>query len=97
MREELVEHFRHATVRQRPFRQFLDILFDRLVGFLTRFNLNMNFYDYEERLKAYIKAGIAEQLFSPDLKAQILAPYDNMLNKVLELDQPQVSPEDSGL
>ena len=34
---------------------------------------------------------------SPDLKAQILAPYDNMLNKVLALDQPQVSPEDSGL
>ncbi len=73
-----------------------DILFDRLVGFLTRFNLNMNYYDYEERLKAYIKAGIAEQLFSPDLKAQILAPYDNMLIKVLELDEPQVT-EDPGL
>lgn len=65
-----------------------DILFDRMVEFLSSFRLNINYYDYEELIKTYIKAGIAEQLFSPDLKARILAPTDSMLQKVWELDQP---------
>lgn len=73
-----------------------DILFDRMLSFLTRFNLSINYYDYEELLKAYIKAGIAEQLFSPDLKAKLLAPYDSMLQEVTRLDQPTVEAEDAG-
>ncbi len=68
-----------------------DILFDQLIQFLTAFNFNINFYDYEDSLKAYIKAGIAEQLFSPDLKARILVPEDDMLQRVLELDKPKIS------
>ena len=70
-----------------------DILFDQLIQFLTDFNFNINFYDYEESLKAHIKAGIAEQLFSPDLKARILVPEDDMLQRVLELDKPKISKE----
>jgi carboxyl-terminal processing protease len=67
-----------------------DILFDELIAFLSRFNFTINFYDYEELLKQYIKAGIAEQLFSPDLKARILAPEDTMLQKVIELNTPSI-------
>lgn len=70
-----------------------DILFDRLVEFLAPYSLSINYYDYEELLKAHIKAAIAEQLFSPDLKAQILAPTDAMLLRVLELDRPSIEPE----
>lgn len=67
-----------------------DILFDRLMGYLSRFRFNMNFYDYEDLLKAHIKAAIAEQLFSPDLKAQILGASDSVLQKVIEMDTPSL-------
>ncbi|MDG1571340.1 S41 family peptidase [Robiginitalea sp. M366] len=70
-----------------------DILFDRLVEFLTPFKLSINYYDYEGLLKAHIKAGIAEQLFSPDLKAKVLVPYDSVLREVMELDRPTLNPE----
>ena len=69
-----------------------DILFDELIEFLTRYNFKINFYDYEERLKLYIKGAIAEQLFSPDFKARILAPSDAMLETVKKLDTPEISP-----
>ncbi|MBC2838381.1 S41 family peptidase [Robiginitalea sp. SC105] len=70
-----------------------DILFERLMDFLSAFKLSIDFYDYEDLLKTYIKAGIAEQLFSPDLKARILAPTDSMLLKVRDLDRPQLEME----
>lgn len=72
-----------------------DILFDRLMGFLSQFRLNLNFYDYEDLLKAHIKGAIADQLFSPNLKARILAPTDSVLRKVIELDKPTLVPEDT--
>lgn len=72
-----------------------DILFDRLMDYLSRFRFNMNFYDYEDLLKAHVKAAIAEQLFSPDLKAQILAPTDSMLQKVMDMDAPTLVSDDS--
>jgi carboxyl-terminal processing protease len=65
-----------------------DILFERAIDFLTRYNFRLDFYAYKDLLKRYVKAAIAEQLFSPDLKAEILAPADPMLQKVLELDSP---------
>ena len=68
-----------------------DILFDRLVDFLSSYNFTIDFYDYEELLKTHIKAAIAEQLFSPDLKARILAPTDSMLQKVIRLDRPSLT------
>lgn len=72
-----------------------DILFDRLMGYLSHFRFNLNFYDYEDLLKAHIKAAIAEQLFSPDLKARILAPVDPVLRKVIEMDRPTLVSDDS--
>ncbi len=72
-----------------------DILFDRLMSYLSRFRFNMNFYEYEALLKTHIKAAIAEQLFSPDLKARILGPTDSVLQKVLEMDTPTLVPGDS--
>lgn len=71
-----------------------DILFERMVDFLSAFNLRIDYYEHEELLKAYIKAGIAEQLFSPDMKARILAPVDAMLLKVRDLDRPNLNAED---
>jgi carboxyl-terminal processing protease len=65
-----------------------DILFERAIDFLTRYNFRLDFYAYQDLLKRYVKAAIAEQLFSPDVKAEILAPADPMLQKVLELDTP---------
>ncbi len=67
-----------------------DILFDQLIEFLERYKFRLDYYKYEDLLKRYIKAAIAEQLFSPDLKAEILAPADPMLQKVLELDNPTI-------
>jgi carboxyl-terminal processing protease len=75
-----------------------DILFDRLMEFMSRYNnFGLNLREYEEQLKLYIKAAIAEQLFSPDLKAEILAPTDPMLQKVLSLDNPTIQSSESDL
>lgn len=75
-----------------------DILFDELMEFMSRYNhFGLNLYDYEDQLKLYIKAAIAEQLFSPDLKAEILAPADPMLQKVLSLDSPTIQSSGSDL
>ena len=65
-----------------------DILFEKLMDYMVRYKFNMDFYQYEDLLKRYVKAAIAEQLFSPDLKARILAPADPMLQQVIELDSP---------
>lgn len=67
-----------------------DILFDQLMAFLSNYNFTIDFYEYEALLKTHIKAGIAEQLFSPDLKAKILAPADPMLQEVIRLDRPSL-------
>jgi carboxyl-terminal processing protease len=74
-----------------------DILFEKLIDFMNRYNFPLNFYEYEGQLKLYIKAAIAEQLFSPDLKAEVLAPADPMLQKVLNLDNPTLHPSGSEL
>ncbi|WP_133687003.1 S41 family peptidase [Maribacter spongiicola] len=72
-----------------------DILFERFVQYSVDRNLRMNFYDYEQSIKRYLKANIAEQLFNTNIHAKIKADDDLMLQKVLELDgagiQQQVS------
>lgn len=65
-----------------------DILFEALIDYLNPYHFRMDLHEYEDLVKRYIKAAIAEQLFSPDLKAEILAPADPMLQKVLSLDGP---------
>ncbi|MEJ2585366.1 MAG: S41 family peptidase, partial [Robiginitalea sp.] len=74
-----------------------DILFEKFNEFFTRYRHGLDFYEYEDLLKLYIKAAIAEQLFSPDLKAEILAPADPMLQKVLSLDNPTIQSSGSDL
>lgn len=63
-----------------------DILFERFIDFILNRKIKVDFYAYEEMIKTYLKANIAEQLYSPDLAAEIKAPQDKMLKKVLDLD-----------
>ena len=63
-----------------------DILFDEFIQFVLNRKIRLDFYAQEEKIKAYIKANIAEQLFSPNISAQIKGDFDPMLQKVKELD-----------
>jgi len=50
----------------------------------------MNFYDFEDQLKLYLKAALAEQLFGANVHAKIKSTSDTMLKKVLDLDRPMI-------
>lgn len=67
-----------------------DILFEQFIDFMDRYNFRLDYYDHQELIKRYLKAALAEQLFSPDLKAEILGQADPMLQRILEMDQPVV-------
>ncbi|MEM7379748.1 MAG: S41 family peptidase [Bacteroidota bacterium] len=67
-----------------------DILFEKFVDYAINANIKMNFYDHEQKLKLYLKAAFAEQLFSPNLHAKIKSAGDRMLQKVMELDRPTI-------
>ncbi|WP_411029544.1 S41 family peptidase [Spongiimicrobium sp. 3-5] len=68
-----------------------DILFERFVDYSIARNIKMDFYAYEGKIKLYLKAALAEQLFSPNIYAKIKGEGDNMLQRVLELDQPTIA------
>ena len=70
-----------------------DILFERFVDYCLNNNIKLNYYDYEERIKLYLKASLAEQLYSPDVYAKIKSSTDSMLQKVIELDTPTIIQE----
>ena len=67
-----------------------DILFERFVDYSVNRGLKMDFYDYEDPLKLYIKAALADQLFGPNIHAKIKGTADAMLLKVLDLDRPMI-------
>lgn len=67
-----------------------DILFEKFVDYSVERGLNMNFYDFEDQIKLYLKAALAEQLFGPNLHAKIKSASDGMLKKILELDTPMI-------
>jgi carboxyl-terminal processing protease len=67
-----------------------DILFEQFVDYAVGNNIRMDFYAYDQRIKLYLKAALAEQLFSPNISAKIKGGIDPMLQKVLELDQPML-------
>jgi carboxyl-terminal processing protease len=67
-----------------------DILFERFVDYSVNRGLKMNFYDFEEQLKLYLKAALAEQLFGANVHAKIKSTSDAMLKKVLDLDKPMI-------
>ncbi|MEM8999020.1 MAG: S41 family peptidase [Bacteroidota bacterium] len=68
-----------------------DILFERFIDFILDRKIKIDFYVHEEKIKTYLKANIAEQLYSVDLAAEIKGRHDTMLQKVLELDQKMLT------
>ncbi len=67
-----------------------DILFDRFVNYAQRSNLSMPFYDFEDSVKRYIKAALAEQLYGANVQAKIKSKVDAMLHQVLEIDRSTI-------
>lgn len=67
-----------------------DILFEKFVEYSLERNLKMNFYDFEDSIKLYLKASLAEQLFDANMHAKIKSVEDPMLLRVLELDNPTI-------
>jgi carboxyl-terminal processing protease len=64
-----------------------DILFEVFVDYCLSKNIKMDFYAFEDRIKLYIKATLAEQLFDANAYAQIKSGADDMVQKVIELDR----------
>ncbi|MDF0714630.1 S41 family peptidase [Muricauda sp. 334s03] len=73
-----------------------DILFDKFIEFVLNRKVKLDFYAYEDKIKAYLKANIAEQLYSPNLSAQIKGDYDAMLKRVKALDQAEIDQSQLG-
>ncbi|MBW8199108.1 S41 family peptidase [Flagellimonas abyssi] len=73
-----------------------DILFDNFIQFVLDRKIKLDFYAYEDKIKAFIKANIAEQLYSPNLSAQIKGEYDPMLKKVKALDKAKIDESQLG-
>lgn len=65
-----------------------DILFERFIDYVLSLKIKLDFYDYEEIIKLYLKANLAEQLYTPNLHAKIKGLADPMLKEVLRVDQP---------
>ena len=73
----------------------LSILFEKFVDYSVSRNLRMNFYDYEDSIKLYLKAALAEQLFGANIHAKIKSKEDKMLQEILKLDNPVVEQEEA--
>ena len=67
-----------------------DIVFEKFVDYSIDRNIKINYYDFEDKIKLYLKGALAEQLFTSNLNAKIKATSDSMLQKVLELDLPTI-------
>lgn len=74
-----------------------DILFEKFVDYAIDRNIRLNFYDFEKKIKLYLKGALAEQLFSANLNARIRSSSDSMLQKVLELDRPTIHQKEKEL
>ena len=84
---------RFATITEEEFiRDFKvdDILFEKFVDYSIARNLKLDFYDFEDQIKLYLKAAMAEQLFGANVHAKIKSSADAMLKQVLELDKPMI-------
>ena len=67
-----------------------DILFQRFIDYVDSLKVRLDFYQYEDMIKLYLKANLAEQLFSSNLHAKIKGSADPMLKEVLTVDQPTI-------
>lgn len=73
-----------------------DILFEEFLDYLVEHRLKMNFYEFEDRIKLYLKAALAEQLYGMNLSSKIKSKADAMLLRVLEIDSLAVKQNDAG-
>lgn len=64
-----------------------DILFELFIDYCLSQNIKMDFYAFEDRIKLYLKATLAEQVFDDNVYAQIKSGADDMVQKVLQLDR----------
>lgn len=74
-----------------------DILFEKFIDYSIDRGVKLNYYDFEAKIKLYLKGALAEQLFTANLGAQIKSESDSMLQKVKELDQPTIQQTERGL
>ena len=63
-----------------------DLVFEQFIDFVLNRKVRLDFYAHEKLIKAYIKANLAEQLYSPNVGAQVLSQEDRMIQEVLRLD-----------
>lgn len=68
-----------------------DILFEQYVNFCLQQNYKIDFYEQEKKIKRYLKAALAEQLFDANAYAKIKGSGDHMLQRVLKLDNPSAN------
>ena len=68
-----------------------DILFEKFINYMQLFNNQeesaINYYEFEDKIKRYLKASIAEQIFNPNAYAIIKGQDDPMLIRVQELER----------
>ncbi len=66
-----------------------DIIFERFIDYCTSPHraIKMDYYGQEQKIKTYLKANVAEQLYSLNAAAMIKVEHDQMLKKVKELDK----------
>ncbi|KPM31939.1 Carboxy-terminal processing protease [Croceitalea dokdonensis DOKDO 023] len=66
-----------------------DIIFERFIDYLLNAKppIKFDYYGNESRIKSYLKANLAEQLYSPNAALKVKASQDKMLKKVLEIDK----------
>lgn len=72
-----------------------DVLFERFVDYSLNRGLKLRFYDFEDTIKQYLKAALAEQLFDPNIYAKIKSQEDAMLKKVIAIDNPPVKQDEA--
>ncbi len=92
--EEDRTRYQHYTGEQFAAEFHVDhILFEKFVDYAVSSNIRLNFYDFEPKLKLYLKAALAEQLFSSNMQARISGKEDPMLIRLLELENGVTNPE----
>ncbi|MEA1786614.1 S41 family peptidase [Arenibacter sp. GZD96] len=69
-----------------------DILFENFIDYFIERNVKIDFYAYEDKIKLFIKAALAEQLYDANTAAEIKSDEDSMLQTVLRLAAPEIAP-----
>ena len=67
-----------------------DNLFNEFVAYCEDKKISLEFFTYQESVKRYLKAALADQLFDANAYAKIKSGSDAVLKKVLELDKPPI-------